>query len=221
MSSRNEVVFQAIPFDASSSDANEPLIAAGDGEDEDHRLDEKAFSRFKFSSLLIGMLVGFAFSPLFILGVHIWVITVGGEDVDTKSKTDIIVLGLLCSCFYAAFSICYFGIPPQLSSDNLLGYWGTLQGAARRDSRENGIPFYRGCSCWHQSSTLDPFEHADTNGVFFCGSTGGRLILLQNQNDVLCHKYQEFIVLPIDGGTNCDGCLTCTAYTGAALRRSK
>jgi hypothetical protein len=109
MSSRNEVVFQAIPFDASSSDANEPLIAAGDGEDEDHRLDEKAFSRFKFSSLLIGMLVGFAFSPLFILGVHIWVITVGGEDVDTKSKTDIIVLGLLCSCFYAAFAFVILG----------------------------------------------------------------------------------------------------------------
>jgi hypothetical protein len=44
---RNEV-FQTVPFDA-SSDANEPLIAHGDAVEEDHRLEEKIFSRFKFS----------------------------------------------------------------------------------------------------------------------------------------------------------------------------
>jgi hypothetical protein len=67
MSPRNEV-FQAIPFDA-SSDANEPLIAAGDAEEKDHRLQEKVVSRFKFSSLLLGLLVGF-FSQFSALVVH-------------------------------------------------------------------------------------------------------------------------------------------------------
>jgi hypothetical protein len=28
---------------------------------------------------------------------------------------------------------------------------------------------------------------------------------------VFCHRYQATIVSPIDGGTNHDGCLNCTA----------
>jgi hypothetical protein len=48
MSHRNEV-FQAIPFEA-SSDTNEPLIAAGNAEEEDRRLQEKVVSRFKYST---------------------------------------------------------------------------------------------------------------------------------------------------------------------------
>jgi hypothetical protein len=100
MSPRNEV-FQAIPpFDA-SFDVNVPLIAAaGYAEEEDHRLEEKAFSRFKFSSLLIGMLVGFAFSQFFILGVDFLVYTIWGEDVATKSTTDTFVVSFLCSFFF-------------------------------------------------------------------------------------------------------------------------
>jgi hypothetical protein len=48
--------FQGVSFDGGTSyEANEPLIVdAGDAE-EDHRLDEKAFSRFKFSPLLLGL----------------------------------------------------------------------------------------------------------------------------------------------------------------------
>jgi hypothetical protein len=60
MSPRYEV-FQAIPFDA-SSDVNEPLIAVGDAEEEDRRLQEKTLSRFKFCYLLLGLLVGFFYS---------------------------------------------------------------------------------------------------------------------------------------------------------------
>jgi hypothetical protein len=99
MSHRNEV-FQAISFDA-SSDADEPLIAAGDAEEKDHRLEEKALSRFKFSSLLLGLLVGF-FSHILPLGVDYLLITIWGEDVVTKSKTRIFVFSLLYSFFFWA-----------------------------------------------------------------------------------------------------------------------
>ncbi len=47
MSPRNEII-TAIPFHA-FYEANEPLVAAGDAEEEDRRLEEKVFSRFKFS----------------------------------------------------------------------------------------------------------------------------------------------------------------------------
>jgi hypothetical protein len=103
MSPLNEV-FQTLPFDA-SSDAHELLIAAGDAEEEDHRLQEKSFSRFKFSSLLIGMLVGF-FSQFSILGVNVLVITIWGEGVITTSKTNII---LLCSFFFSAILFAILG----------------------------------------------------------------------------------------------------------------
>jgi hypothetical protein len=108
MSPRNEVVRQAIPFDA-SSDVNEPLIAAGDAEEEDHRLEEKALSRFKFCSLLLGLLVGF-FAYSFTLGGTILVITMWGEDVVTTSKTDTFVFfSLLCSFFFSAIFFVILG----------------------------------------------------------------------------------------------------------------
>jgi hypothetical protein len=106
MSPRNKV-FQTTPFDA-SSDANQPLIAAGDAEDEDHRLEKKAFSRFKFSSLLLGLLVGF-FSQFSALGVIFLVSSIWGEDFVTKSKAAIIVLSLLCSCFHSAIAFVILG----------------------------------------------------------------------------------------------------------------
>jgi hypothetical protein len=98
MSPRNED-FQS-PFDA-SSDVNEPLIAAGDAEEEDHRLEEKALSRFKFCSLLLGLLVGF-FAYSSTLGGTILVTTMWGEDVVTKSKTNTLVVIALGSFFYSA-----------------------------------------------------------------------------------------------------------------------
>jgi hypothetical protein len=73
MSRRNEV-FQAIPFDA-YSDVNEPLIAGRDTEERDHRLEEKVFSRFKFSFLHLGSLVGF-FSQFSTLVINYLLITI-------------------------------------------------------------------------------------------------------------------------------------------------
>jgi hypothetical protein len=104
---RNEV-FQNTHFDA-SSDANEPLIAAGDAEEEDQRLEEKTFFRFKFSYRLLGLLVGF-FGYFSALGVHVLSITIWGEDALTKSKTDFLVFSLLHTfCFSAiAFAILRF-----------------------------------------------------------------------------------------------------------------
>jgi hypothetical protein len=97
MSPRNEV-FQAIPFDA-SSDADEPLIATGDAEEEENRLEGKALSRIKFSSVLLGLFVGF-FCQFITLGATFLLITIWGEDVVTKSKTGIFVFSLLCSFLF-------------------------------------------------------------------------------------------------------------------------
>jgi hypothetical protein len=120
MSSRYEEVFQAIPFDVSSSDANEPLIAVGDAEEEDHRLQEKALSRFKFSSLLLGLLVGF-FYQFSILVVNVLVVTIWGEDVITTSKTDII---LLCSFFFSAILFAILGFLRNLVAITYSAIWG-------------------------------------------------------------------------------------------------
>jgi hypothetical protein len=106
MSLRNEI-FQTIPFDA-SSDANEPLIAVGDPEEEDHRLQEKALSRFKFCSPLLGLLVGF-FAYSSAMGGTYLVITMWGEDVATKSKTDTFVVSLLCSFLFLAIVFVILG----------------------------------------------------------------------------------------------------------------
>jgi hypothetical protein len=100
-------VFQAIAFDA-SYDAKEPLIPAGDAEEEEPRLEEEAFSRCKISALLLGLLVGF-FIPFSIMGSHLLVITLSAEDLITKSKTNIIVVGLLLSFFTAAMAISSLG----------------------------------------------------------------------------------------------------------------
>jgi hypothetical protein len=90
-----------------------------------------------------------------------------------------------------------FGMPPQLGSDYLLGYRGTLQGGARRDRLVHGMRVWLGCSGWHQSS-LDHggcyCGHEGTNCVFLCDCTGGGFLLVQNHDDVLCHKHQTVIV---------------------------
>jgi hypothetical protein len=98
-------VFQTIPCDA-SSDANGPLIATGDAEEEeDHRLEEKVFSRFKLSYRLLGLFVGF-FGHVSTLGVN--TIIIWGED-GIKTKTDIFVFSLLCSFFFSAIVIAILG----------------------------------------------------------------------------------------------------------------
>jgi uncharacterized protein with PQ loop repeat len=101
-------VFQAIPFDASYN-ANEPLIAHGDAEEEDHGLEEKALSRFKSSSLLLGFIVG-SFMQFSLLGANLIGIILWGKDVVNKSKTsDIIAFSLLWSYFTAAMAIAMLG----------------------------------------------------------------------------------------------------------------
>jgi hypothetical protein len=102
---------QAICFDTSydanepliaagdvSYEANEPLIAAGDAEEEeDHRLEEKTFSR-------LGLLVGF-FIQFSVIETNLLVITLCSENLVTKSKRNIVVFSLLWSFFTAAMVI--------------------------------------------------------------------------------------------------------------------
>jgi hypothetical protein len=122
MSPRNEV-FQTIPFDA-SSDVNEPLIASGAAaEEEDHRLQEKALSRFKFSYLLLGLLVGF-FDQFSILGVKFLVITIWGSNVVTKSTTVIFVISLLCSFFFSIIAFVIFRFLRNLVAISYSGIGG-------------------------------------------------------------------------------------------------
>jgi hypothetical protein len=105
MSPRNEV-FEAIPFDA-SSDAIEPLIATGVAE-EDHQLEEMAFSRLKFYSLLVGLLVGY-FIQFSILGTIFLVIAIWGEDVASKAKTATLVFRIFWSFLTTAIAVGILG----------------------------------------------------------------------------------------------------------------
>jgi uncharacterized membrane protein YfcA len=117
MSPRNEIN-TAIPFDA-SCEANEPLIPAGDAEEEDQRLEEKAFSRRKISALLLGLLVGF-FIQFSILGAHLLFITLCGEDFVTKSnKANVVVFSLLLSFFTAATAMITYWAAGGRSKDLL------------------------------------------------------------------------------------------------------
>jgi hypothetical protein len=101
MSPRDDV-YQALTFDF-PYETKEPLIAAaGDAHaEEDHRLEKKTFSRFKFSALLLGFLFGFLlqFSILEtdLLGIAFW-----NENLVTKSKTNIVVYSLFWSFFTVA-----------------------------------------------------------------------------------------------------------------------
>jgi hypothetical protein len=63
-----------------------------------------AFSRFKFSALLLGLLAGFGMQ-FSIVGAHLLVITLSGEDLATNSKTKLVVFYLLWSFFTAAIAI--------------------------------------------------------------------------------------------------------------------
>ena len=112
-------VYLAVPFEV-SYEANEPLIAAGDAEeDEDHRLEEKAFSRFKFSSLLLGLLAGFGMQ-FSIVGAHLLVILLFGEDLATDSKTTFFVFCLLWTFVTADFLICNWNFLCNLVT---ITYW--------------------------------------------------------------------------------------------------
>jgi hypothetical protein len=97
MSPRNEV-FQAMPFDA-SSDASEPLITAGgDAEEEDHRLQEKVFSRFKISYGLLGLLVGSIIGGALVDASIVW--TMAALHLGTRAQTMYSHVTLLVVAFF-------------------------------------------------------------------------------------------------------------------------
>jgi hypothetical protein len=99
MSPPNEV-FQTIPFDA-TSDVTEPFIAAVAAEEEDYRLQEKALSRFKFSSLLLGLLFGF-FYHFSTLGVKYLVISPFGAKMLLRLMFSLTFL-FGASCFWPLY----------------------------------------------------------------------------------------------------------------------
>jgi hypothetical protein len=115
-------VYQAIPFDV-SYEANEPLITAAspgdvdaagdadaDADAEDRRIEEKAFSRFELSALLLGFLHAVFFMKCSVMGAHLLVITLYGEDLaSTRSKTSVAVFSLLWCFFTGAMAIASFG----------------------------------------------------------------------------------------------------------------
>jgi hypothetical protein len=108
MTSRSRPVFLAVPFDA-TSDADKPLLElrsadADSDEISSPVLDDKVFGKFKLSSLILGLLIGF-FIQFSTLGANFLVITIWGEDVISKSKTDIVMFSLLWSFFTSAMAI--------------------------------------------------------------------------------------------------------------------
>ncbi len=96
MSLRNGI-FPTIPFDA-SSDANEALIAVGDPEEEDHRLQEKVFSRFKFSYGLLGLLVGSIIGGALVDASIVW--TMAALHLGTRAQTMYSHVTLLVVAFF-------------------------------------------------------------------------------------------------------------------------
>jgi hypothetical protein len=107
MVSSNRPVFLAVPFDA-SSDADKPLLelapATGESAESEPALNGHLFGKFKLSSLILGLLIGF-FIQFSTLGANFLVITIWGEDVISKSKSDIVVFSLIWSFFTSAMAI--------------------------------------------------------------------------------------------------------------------
>jgi hypothetical protein len=125
MAPQQQDVFHAVIFDsARQSDSSEPLIEHGycamEGNHDSAstpvpNLSEKMFSTFKWSSLFLGLLVGF-FIQFSTLGANFLVITIWGEEVVTKSKQDIILFSLMWSFFTSAMAIVILGFLRNLVS---------------------------------------------------------------------------------------------------------
>jgi hypothetical protein len=184
--------FQAVSFDGGTSyEANEPLfVAAGDAEElEDHRLDEKAFSRFKFSPLLWGLLVGF-FIQFSILKANLWVIsTLWDGDLVTKSKTNIVVFSLLWSFFTAVMAIANLRF-----LRNMVTITYSAAGGRSKDLLEEMIwrmerRFGAGvCIAWTMTGPLWGMRaQTEFTLVLLVVALVSRLV--QNRGDVLCHRH--------------------------------
>ena len=81
--------FFARPFGAYKFSSFEalhiPLITAGDADEEDHRLQEKVFSRFKFSYGLLGLLVGSFVGGALVDASIVW--TMAALHLGTRAQT--------------------------------------------------------------------------------------------------------------------------------------
>jgi len=102
MASRKEILHAVAIFNPRTV-SSENLI-----EKEDYQLDERVFGRFKFSSMILGLFIGF-FIQFSTLGANFLVITIWGEAVITKSKRDIVIFSLLWSFFTSAMAIVILG----------------------------------------------------------------------------------------------------------------
>jgi hypothetical protein len=91
------------------------IVSSGDAgaEEEDHRLKNKLLARFKFSSLLFGLLLGF-FVQLMIIETKMLLLTFWDEHHATKSQTNIVGFSLFWSFFAAATIIASLGFLRKL-----------------------------------------------------------------------------------------------------------
>jgi len=120
MSPRKSATYQAVVYDDDDNSKSVPLLAderravpqGSDDRDHDQELaqllDGPVFGKFKLSSLILGLLVGF-FIQFSTLGANFLVITIWGDDVISKSKRDIVVFSLLWSFFTSAMAIVILG----------------------------------------------------------------------------------------------------------------
>jgi len=120
MSQPRKAVCHAVIYDPSTDSAAVPLLADEDGAEQERaparpQLDDPIFSRFKISSLVLGLLVGF-FIQFSTLGANFLVITIWGEETLSKSKRDIVIFSLLWSFFTSAMAIIILGFLRTLVS---------------------------------------------------------------------------------------------------------
>ena len=106
--SLNKQLFVAEPFNTAEESAASPLMGKEATEDTEVALEESRFASFKRSSIVLGLLVGF-FIQFSTLGANFLVITIWGEDVVTKTKSDIVTFSLLWSFFTSAMAIVILG----------------------------------------------------------------------------------------------------------------
>lgn len=98
--SQREAVFQAIIIEDGNRNENESTVQQA----ESAKLNEGTFGRFKMSSVLLGIIVGF-FIQVSTLGANFLLATTSLEKYALKTKHDIIVFSVLWSLFTSAVAI--------------------------------------------------------------------------------------------------------------------
>jgi hypothetical protein len=91
--------------DSKQSSSRGSMAEFGDAEEEDHRLEENAFSRFKFDSLLLGLILGF-FIQFSTQKVYSVVVFIWGVEVFIKFKAEGALFCILWSFFTIAIFEC-------------------------------------------------------------------------------------------------------------------